>query len=85
MTSLLVLARSDNAGDSSIDGDVKAHFIPTQIGNLVSLTRLELDSNAPGGTIPTELARLEMLEYFVCSNKLRHRDDPRPNWGAYGD
>jgi hypothetical protein len=42
MTSLLVLALSDNAGSSSIDRDdaafVKEHFIPTQIGNLVSLT-----------------------------------------------
>jgi hypothetical protein len=72
MTSLLVLALSDNAGSSSIEGDdaafVKEHFIPTQIGNLVSLTRLELGSNALGGTIPTGLAP----------------GRSRPNWGAFG-
>jgi Leucine-rich repeat (LRR) protein len=57
MRSLQVLALSENArfGDQTI---------PTQIGDLTSLTRLELFSSGLSGTIPTELGRLEYLQYL---------------------
>jgi Leucine-rich repeat (LRR) protein len=54
MSSLQVLALSENAYGASI---------PAQIGDFMSLTRLDLFLSRLTGTIPTELGRLENLEY----------------------
>jgi Leucine-rich repeat (LRR) protein len=42
--------------------------IPTQIGEFVSLTRLEIFSSSFSGSIPSELGQLENLEYLLCND-----------------
>lgn len=61
MSSLKVLALGENSGPFPAS-------IPTQIGEFVSLTRLELFSNSMEGSIPTELGRLENLEHLLLNN-----------------
>jgi hypothetical protein len=78
MTSLQVLAVSDNAAPTAVDDDaiVWEQAIPTQIGDLVSLSRLELNSCGLRGAIPTELGRLEKLEYVLLSDNMLSGDIP---------
>lgn len=72
MTSLQVLALSDNVAPSNVgDGTIVVEqSIPAQIGHLTSLTRLELVSSGLGGAIPTELGRLTNLEYLLLSDNV---------------
>jgi Leucine-rich repeat (LRR) protein len=78
MTSLQVLAVSDNAAPTAVDDDavVWEQAIPTQIGDLASLSRLELNSCGLRWAIPTELGRLEKLEYVLLSDNMLSGDIP---------
>jgi Leucine rich repeat len=69
MKSLQVLALSKN--------DKNWGAIPTQVGEFVSLTRLDLSVNRFSGPIPSELGQLENLEYLLLNENDLEETIPR--------